>query len=60
MQSLAEDDALGGFDEQDPGSMERLMKHMGNEMGEDFGDEMGQTIDSPDENGHDPGEYDGL
>ena len=60
MESLADDDALGGFDEQDPGSMERLMKHMGNEMGEDFGDEMAQTIDSPDENGSEPGEFDGL
>jgi hypothetical protein len=49
MESLAEDETLAGVDEQDPGSMERLMKHMSNEMGEDFGDEMAQAIDSPNE-----------
>ena len=38
MASLADDDALGGLDEQDPASMERLMKRMGDEMGEDFSD----------------------
>jgi hypothetical protein len=51
MESLADDDALGGLDEQDPASMERLMKRMGDEMGEDFGDDMSQAIDSAAENG---------
>jgi hypothetical protein len=60
MQSLAEDDTLAGLDEQDPASMERLMKHMGNEMGEEFGDDMAQSIDSPDETLSDLGEPDGL
>ena len=50
MESMADGDTLAGLDEQDPASMERLMKHMGNEMGEDFGDDMAQAIDSPDEN----------
>lgn len=49
MESLADDDTLAGLDEQDPASMERLMKRMGNEMGEDFGDDMAQAVDSPDE-----------
>ena len=31
-------------------AMERLMKHMGNEMGENFGDEMAEAIDSSEEN----------
>jgi hypothetical protein len=50
MESLADDDALAGLDEQDPASMERLMKRMGDEMGEDFGEDMAQAIDSPGEN----------
>ncbi len=60
MESLADDDALAGLDEQDPASMERLMKRMGNEMGEDFGDDMTQAIDSSDENPSDVGESDDL
>jgi hypothetical protein len=49
MESFAEDDALAGLDERDPGSMERLMKHMGDTMGEDFGEEMAQAVDSANE-----------
>ena len=52
MESLADDDALAGLDEQDPASMERLMKRMGDEMGEDFGDEMTQALESEGESGH--------
>jgi putative FmdB family regulatory protein len=52
MESLADDDALAGLDDQDPASMERLMKRMGDEMGEDFGDEMTQALESENENGH--------
>jgi hypothetical protein len=40
--------------------VERLMKHMGNEMGGDFGDEMAETIDSSDENRSDLDESDGM
>jgi len=50
MESFANDEALAGFDEQNPADMERLMKHMGNAMGEDVGDEMAETIDSSDVN----------
>jgi hypothetical protein len=60
MESLADDDALGGLDEQDPGSMERLMRRMGNEMGEDFGQDMAQAMDSPEDNGTGLDESDGL
>lgn len=60
MASLADDDALAGLDEQDPASMERLMKRMGDEMGEDFSGEMAQGIDSPDESGSGLDESDSL
>lgn len=60
MESLADDDALAGLDEQDPASMERLMKRMGDEMGEDFGDDMAQAIDSPPENETSLDESDGV
>jgi hypothetical protein len=56
MASLAEDDTLAGLDYDDSASMDRLMKHMGNEMGEDVGDEMAQAIDSPNEDGIDAGD----
>ena len=49
IESFADDDAVAGLDDQDPASMEHLMKHMGNEMGDDFGDEMAQAIESPEE-----------
>jgi hypothetical protein len=45
MESLA-DDASSGFDESDPASAERMMKHMGEELGQDFSDEMAQAIES--------------
>jgi putative FmdB family regulatory protein len=60
MESLADDETLAGLDEQDPAAMERLMKHMGNEMGENFGNEMAETIDSSDENRSDLDESDGM
>ena len=40
MESLADDSALDGLDEHDPGSMESFMKRMGNEMGEEAAGEM--------------------
>ena len=60
MESLADDDALAGLNEQDPASMERLMKRMGDEMGEDFGDEMSQAIDPSAENDSSLDESDGI
>jgi len=37
----------GGLDEQDPESVARFMKNMGNEMGEDLGDDVDGPLDSP-------------
>ena len=52
-ESLADDETLAGVDDQDPASMERLMKRMGEEMGEDVGEEMSQALDPPDQSGCD-------
>ena len=60
MESLADDETLAGLDEENPAHVERLMKHMGNEMGEDFGDEMAEAIDSPEENRSEVDESDGI
>lgn len=56
MESLADDSALAGLDENDPGSMERLMKRMGNEMGAEAGDDL-EAMDNADEG---VGDGDGL
>jgi len=36
-ESMADPSKLGGLDEHDPHSVDRLMQHMGKEMGEDVG-----------------------
>ena len=46
MESLTDDAASSGFDEDDPASAERMMKRMGDELGGDFSDEMAQAIES--------------
>ena len=56
MESLADDSALAGLDENDPGSRERLMKRMGNEMGAEAGDDL-EAMDNFDEG---VGDRDGL
>ena len=48
MESLA-DDASSGFDENDPASAERMMKHMGDELGEDVGNAMSEAVESSDD-----------
>jgi len=55
--SLADPDALSGLDENDPESMQRFMKKMGDEMGEDLGDDMAEAMDSADTG---PSEMDGI
>jgi putative FmdB family regulatory protein len=45
MESLADPAALGGLDEQDPKSMMRWMKRMGQEMGEDLGSDFEQAME---------------
>jgi hypothetical protein len=41
---------LAGLDENDPRSMARFMKNMGEEMGEDLGDDLSEAMES-DESG---------
>jgi putative FmdB family regulatory protein len=43
--SLTDPSKLGDLDENDPQSMARFMKHMGQEMGEDLGDEFEEGLD---------------
>jgi hypothetical protein len=59
MESLADDSALAGLDENDPGSMERLMKRMGNEMGAEAGDDL-EAMESSNESVGDPEGFDSL
>ena len=56
LESLTDPDALAGLDENDPESMARFMKKMGDEMGEDLGEGMAETMESPEEN---PSDLDG-
>jgi len=55
---MADDEALAGIDDQDPASVERLMKRMGDHMGEDVGEEMSQALDSSGETDSDMGDSD--
>lgn len=45
LESLADPDNLGGLDENDPSSMARFMKKMGEEMGEDVGEDVEAMMD---------------
>jgi putative FmdB family regulatory protein len=45
LESLADPDNLGSLDENDPGSMARFMKKMGDEMGEDIGEDVEAMMD---------------
>lgn len=60
MASLADPDALGGLDENDPESMSRFMKKMGDEMGEDLGDDMAEAMDQPEAGSSDLDSSDSL
>jgi putative FmdB family regulatory protein len=60
LDSLSDPDALSGLDENDPQSMARFMKKMGDEMGEDFGDDMAEAMEAPDDGGSDLDGSDGL
>jgi len=55
LESLADPSHLSGLDENDPQSMARFMKKMGQEMGEDLGDDVDSAMEegqhsSPDVN----------
>ncbi len=45
MDSLMDDSALAGLDEEDPRALGRFMRKMSNEMGEDMGEEFGEVVD---------------
>ena len=45
LEDLADPSALAGLDENDPKSLARWMRKMGQEMGEDLGEEFGEVID---------------
>lgn len=48
LESLADPSNMGGLDENDPASMARFMKKMGEEMGEDVGEDINQAMESGD------------
>jgi putative FmdB family regulatory protein len=45
MDSLMDETALAGLDEEDPKAIGRFMRKMSREMGEDLGDEFGEVVD---------------
>lgn len=45
MDSLMDESALAGLDEEDPQALGRFMRKMSQEMGEDLGDEFGEVVD---------------
>ncbi len=46
LEALADPGNLAGLDENDPQSMARFMRTMGEEMGEDFGDDISEAMES--------------
>lgn len=44
LESASDPDQWGGFDENDPKAMARMMKKMGNELGEDLGPEFNEVV----------------
>ena len=45
MDTMMDDSALAGLDEDDPKSIGRFMRKMSREMGEDLGDDFGEVVD---------------
>jgi hypothetical protein len=45
LDSLGDPSSLGDLDEDDPASMARFMKKMGQEFGDDLGDDFGEAVD---------------
>ncbi len=44
LDSLMDDSALGGLDDDDPRAMGRMMRRMGDELGEEIGDEFDEVV----------------
>jgi len=45
MDSMMDESALAGLDEEDPKALGRFMRQMSQEMGEDLGEEFGEVVD---------------
>jgi hypothetical protein len=58
LESLADPSQLGDLDEQDPRSVARWMKKMGNEMGDDAGEDWDEMVDEAVEQEEGGGEVD--
>ncbi len=56
LESVADDAALAGVDENDPKSVARFMKRMGQELGEDAGPEIDQAIEEMEHGGSEAAE----
>jgi len=54
LDSIADPSQLGGLDENDPKSVARMMKKMGQEMGEDFsGEDFDEAVEEMESSGND-------
>ena len=60
LEALADPNNLAGLDENDPQSMTRFMKKMGEEMGEDLGDDLSEAMESGDAGAMEPDSTDEL
>jgi putative FmdB family regulatory protein len=60
LEALADPGNLAGLDENDPKSMARFMKNMGEEMGEDLGDDVLEAMESDDADGMESAGTDSL
>ena len=60
LEALADPNNLAGLDENDPQSMTRFMKKMGEEMGEDLGDDLSEAMESGETDSREPDDIDGL
>ena len=60
LEALADPNNLAGLDENDPQSMARFMKKMGEEMGEDLGDDFSEAMESDEAGSMEPDSIDGL
>jgi len=64
LESLADPAQYGDLDENDPRSVARFMKKMGQEMGEDVGEDldaaMDEAMDEPDDGAEDRGDGEGA
>jgi hypothetical protein len=61
LESIADSASLGDLDENDPASVARLMKKMGQEFGDDLGDDFESAVDEAMAESDDPdGAGDGV